>query len=269
MRVASLQHDIVWEDPAATRRGVVALLDSIDLPPGSLLLLPELGDTGFSFALERITGLDGVAWAQGLARTRGVHVQFGHAERGPDGLGRNRATLISSSGDALASYDKVHPFSFAGEDRIYRGGDRIVLARVGGFTVCPLVCYDLRFPELWRLATLAGAEVFTIGASWPAKRAGHWRSLLVARAIENQAFVVACNRVGRDPSNQYAGGSMIVDPAGEVLAEGDGAVACVVAELDRQRLLDWRATFPAIADVRRHLLGAVEVDRQADRDEDR
>jgi omega-amidase len=263
MRVASLQHDIAWEDPAATRRGVAAMLDSIDLPPGSLLLLPELGDTGFSFDIDRIAGLDGVAWAQELAQTRGVRVQFGHAERGPDGLGRNRATIVSPSGEILAAYDKIHPFSFAGEDRAYRGGDRIVLVEMGDFTVCPLVCYDLRFPELWRLATLAGAEVFTIGASWPAKRAGHWRSLLVARAIENQAFVVACNRVGRDPSNHYAGGSMVIDPTGEVLAEGGEAAECVIAEIDRQRLLDWRATFPAIDDLRREFLGSVEVERQA------
>lgn len=263
MRVASLQHDIVWEDPAATRRIVSAMLESIELPAGSLLLLPELGDTGFSVAIERITGLDGVAWAQSLAKSRGWHVQFGHAERGPEGLGRNRATIVSPGGEAIAAYDKIHPFSFAGEDRAYRGGDRLVLADVGGFAVCPLVCYDLRFPELWRLATLAGAEVFTIGASWPAKRAGHWRSLLVARAIENQAFVVACNRVGRDPSHEYAGGSMVIDPTGEVLAEGDRDAACVTAELDRRRLLDWRETFPAIADVRRGLLGGIAVDRRS------
>ncbi|MGA1392712.1 MAG: nitrilase-related carbon-nitrogen hydrolase [Phycisphaerales bacterium] len=264
MRVASLQHDIAWEEPSETRRGVMEMLESIELPAGSLLLLPELGDTGFSFDIDRIAGLDGVAWARALAQTRGIHVQFGHAERGPEGLGRNRATIVSPRGDEVASYDKIHPFSFAGEDRVYRGGDRLVLVEMGDFTVCPLVCYDLRFPELWRLATLAGAEVFTIGASWPAKRAGHWRSLLVARAIENQAFVVACNRVGRDPSNHYAGGSMVIDPTGEVLAEGDVEPACVTALLDRSRLLDWRATFPALADVRRGFLGELEVERRSE-----
>ncbi len=264
MLVASLQHDIAWEDPDATRRNVVAMLDAAPLPPGSLLLLPELGDTGFSFALDRITGLDGLDWARDLARSRGLHVQFGHAERGPEGLGRNRATIVSPSGETLASYDKIHPFSFAGEDRVYRGGERLAIADVNGFAVCPLVCYDLRFPEIWRLATLAGAEVFTIGASWPAKRAVHWRSLLIARAIENQAFVVACNRVGRDPSHAYAGGSMVIDPTGEVLAEGDVEPACVTALLDRSRLLDWRATFPALADVRRGFLGEIEVERRSE-----
>lgn len=261
MRFASLQHDIEWENPQRTREGIASAIESIELPRGSFLLLPELGDTGFSFDLDRITGLDGVAWARRLAMSRGWHIQFGHAERGPEGLGRNRATIIAPSGRPLGAYDKLHPFSFAGEDRVYRGGERITLVEAGGFSICPLVCYDLRFPELWRLATLAGAEVFTIGASWPARRAAHWRSLLIARAIENQAFVVACNRVGRDPKHEYAGGSIVVDPTGEVLAEGDATVALVAADLDRQRLLDWRATFPAIADIRRRLLGEIEIER--------
>ena len=262
MRFASLQHDIAWEDPARTRAAIATALESSDLPSGSFLLLPELGDTGFSFDLDRIAGLDGVAWARDLARARGWYLQFGHAERGPDGLGRNRATILAPDGEILGSYDKIHPFSFAGEDRVYRGGDRLTIVEADGFSICPLVCYDLRFPEVWRLATLAGAEVFTIGASWPAKRASHWRSLLIARAIENQAFVVACNRVGRDPKHEYAGGSLVIDPTGEVLAEGDAEVACVAADLDRTRLLEWRATFPAIADIRRRTLGEIEIDRR-------
>ena len=261
MRFASLQHDIAWEDPTRTRASIEPALDSIDLPHGSFLLLPELGDTGFSFDLDRIAELDGVAWARELARSRGWHVQFGHAERGPEGLGRNRATVVAPDGEILGAYDKIHPFSFAGEDRVYRGGDRLLIVEAGGFSICPLVCYDLRFPELWRLATLAGAEVFTIGASWPAKRSSHWRSLLIARAIENQAFVVACNRVGRDPKHEYGGGSLIVDPTGVVLAEGDAEVACVAADLERHRLVEWRATFPAIADIRREALGAIAIDR--------
>lgn len=261
MRFASLQHDIEWENPPRTRESIASMLDSIDLPRGSFLLMPELGDTGFSFDLDRIAGLDGVAWAGEIAKARGWHVQFGHAERGPEGLGRNRATIVSPSGEVVGAYDKVHPFSFAGEDRVYRGGERLTIVEAGGFSICPLVCYDLRFPELWRLATLAGAEVFTIGASWPARRASHWRSLLIARAIENQAFVVACNRVGRDPKHDYGGGSIVVDPTGEVLAEGDADSACVWADLDRERLLDWRAKFPAIADCRRRLLGEIEIDR--------
>lgn len=260
MRFASLQHDIAWERPAETRARVERLLEGVDLPRGSFVLLPELGDTGFSFDLERIAGLDGLAWAKRIATSRGWHLQFGHAERGGDGRGRNRATIVSPEGLELAAYDKVHPFSFSGEDRHYAGGERLAIVEIGGFKVCPFICYDLRFPELWRLAALAGAEVFTIGASWSARRASHWRSLLIARAIENQAFVVACNRVGEDPANRYEGGSMIIDPTGTVLSEGGAAEACLACELDRAALVDWRRRFPALADVRRSMLGRIEVE---------
>ncbi len=260
MQFASLQHDIAWEDPAATRKIIERSLEGCGLPAGSFLLLPELGETGFSVALDRVAGRGGVAWAAELARSRGWFVQVGHAEIGADRRGRNRATVIDQEGRVLGDYDKIHPFSFAGEDRHYGPGERILLVEAGGFTVCPLICYDLRFPELWRLAARAGAEVFTIGASWPAARAAHWRQLAVARAIENQAFVVACNRVGRDPNHAYAGGSLVVSPLGEILAEGGEAAALVEAGLDRSTLLEWRQTFPAMRDRRDSMLGTVSVD---------
>ena len=117
-----------------------------------------------------------------------------------------------------------------------------------------------RFPELFRLAALAGAEVFTIGASWPAPRAAHRRALAVARAIENQAFVVACNRIGRDPGSDHAGDSFVVAPSGEVIAEGGDAENVLVASLDRAELLRWRDRFPALRDLRRSLLGNVRID---------
>ena len=135
----------------------------------------------------------------------------------------------------------------------------------GGAAVCPLVCYDLRFPELWRVAALAGAEVFTIGASWPEARQAHWRALLIARAIENQAYVVGVNRVGRDPSHQYRGGSMIVAPGGEIIAEAGREPTVVDAELDPEALRRWREEFPALQDVRPELIGSIKLDTSEQR----
>jgi len=263
---AAVQHDIVWEDPAATRAGVERLLAAAPPPRGAFLLLPELGDTGFSFDLDRVCGSGAVEWAAGLAQSHGVHLQVGHAERGADGLGRNRASIVGPCGGVLAEYDKVHPFSFAGEERHYRGGESIALLQAGAFVVCPMICYDLRFPELWRLATLAGAEVFTIGAEWLSLRSPHWRSLLIARAIENQAFVVACNRVGEDPRYRYLGGSLIVAPTGEVLAEAGSGEEVVSSHLDPELLHRSRSTFPALADLRRSLLGSIPVRRSGSAD---
>ncbi len=275
MRFAAVQHDIDWERPPSTRRRILALLADLDLlsdrnaktdQPG-FLLLPELCETGFSLDLDAIAdlrdeGRSSVEWAAEVARRTNSFVQIGHAVRATDGRGLNRATILAPDGGELEHYDKIHPFSFAGEDRIYASGRRAVVLDCGDFKVCPLICYDLRFPELWRHAVRRGAEVFTIGASWPAKRQRHWRSLLVARAIENQAYVVACNRVGRDPSHEYAGGSMIISPMGDVLAEGGVADAMVTATLERDELLAWRRTFPALADLQARWLGDLDEGRR-------
>jgi omega-amidase len=130
----------------------------------------------------------------------------------------------------------------------------------GTWRVAPAICYDLRFPELFRLAALAGAEVFMIGASWPSPRAAHRRALAIARAIENQAYVIACNRIGRDPNTDHAGDSFVVAPSGEVIAEAGDAENVLVATLDRAELLRWRDRFPALRDLRRSMLGNVRVD---------
>ena len=162
------------------------------------------------------------------------------------------------------TYRKVHLFSPGREDRHYRAGESITLVDVqsedGTWRIAPAICYDLRFPELFRLAALAGAEVFTIGACWPAPRAPHRRALAIARAIENQAYVVACNRIGRDPNVDHAGDSFIVAPSGEVIAEAGDAECVLTATLDRDELLRWRDRFPALRDLRRSLLGNVRVD---------
>jgi omega-amidase len=257
--VAAVQFDIAWEDKPASRATIEGLLDEAALPPGSLVVLPEMAETGFSMNLDVIVDASSRAWAIDLAARRDLVVQHGYATRGRDDRGRNVAMIASPAGEASAPYEKVHPFGFGGEARHYGGGDELVLTDVGGMHVCPLICYDLRFPELWRLATMAGAEVFTLGANWPAARTGQWRSLVIARAIENQAFVIACNRAGNDPSQQYAGGSLIVSPHGEVLAEAGGGDEVIRAEIDMADLRSWRNEFPALQDVLPGLLGAISI----------
>lgn len=263
MHVAAIQYDIAWEDKAANHATLERMIEDAALAPGTLILLPELGDTGFSFDLDAIVDDRTVAWAAGVARRRGCVLQAGYAERGADHKGRNCSAILSSRGETLGVYRKVHPFSYGRESEHYSGGDRLLIVPVEGAAVCPMICYDLRFPELWRLAAAAGAEVFTIGASWPAARQAHWRSLLVARAIENQAFVVAANRTGRDPHLSYEGGSLIVSPTGEILAEAGDAPAVLSADLDLAQLRRWREAFPALRDMRKDLLGAIPVDRPA------
>jgi len=275
MKVAAVQFDIAWEDKEANHRRIESMLDEAGIGEGCYVLLPELADTGFSFNLDRIVDDRSTAWAADLARRRRIWLQMGHAQVGPDGMGRNCATIFSPAGEAIGTYEKVHPFSYGREAEHYSGGRRLIVRRLAGppevagmaagaelpGAVCPLICYDLRFPELWRPAAAAGAEVFTIGASWPNARQAHWRALLIARAIENQAFVVAANRVGDDPHLSYSGGSMIISPMGEVLAEAGEEEAVLAADLDLAGLRRWRAEFPALRDLKKTLLGRIEIDQ--------
>ncbi len=260
MRVAAVQFDIAWEDKQANHRIIEDMLAAADIERNTYVLLPELGDTGFSFALNKIVDDLTLPWAQRLAQRLGIWLQPGFAENGPDGKGRNCAAIISPQGDVLGIYRKVHPFSYGAEAEHYRGGEALLLRSCGGAVTCPMICYDLRFPELWRIAAGGGAELFAIGASWPSARQPHWRALLIARAIENQAYVVSVNRIGADPHVQYAGGSMIVSPTGEILAEATDSPTVLKADLDLDALHRWRKKFPALRDMRSQLLGSIPLD---------
>jgi predicted amidohydrolase len=162
--------------------------------------------------------------------------------------------VISPRGDLLLEYAKVHPFSFGREPERFEGGSEVAtyLWESGGQTlrVAPAICYDLRFPELFRLGLLKGAEAFAIGANWPDARQHHWRSLVIARAIENQAFVLAVNRTGRDPNLNYVGGSIAVGPRGDILGELGPEEAVLSVEVNPREVLAWREKFPAWRDIK-------------------
>lgn len=255
MRAHLVQLDSAWEDPPANYRRVESLLGSYSVRTGDLVVLPEMFDTGFSFNLATTADRDGatLAFLQNLARRLGVTVHGSRTVLGPDGRGRNRATIAGPDGGLLCEYDKIHPFSFGKESQYFTGGDAIATyewVADDRTRVCPAICYDLRFPELFRLGMLAGAEVFAIGANWPAPRALHRRALAQARAIENQAFVLAVNRAGRDPHLEYAGASMAFGPKGDVLAEAGPDECVLTVDVDLAGLRAWRATFPAWRDVK-------------------
>lgn len=262
MRFAAVQFDIVWEDKAANHAIVERMLDEARIEAGTFVLLPELADTGFSMNLDRIVDERSLEWAVAAARRLRIFLQHGFAQRdAASGKGLNCAAIISPAGQVIGIYRKVHPFSYGKEAQHYRGGEGLVVVDCQGAIVCPMICYDLRFPELWRLAALAGAEVFTIGASWPQARQSHWRSLLIARAIENQAYVVAVNRVGSDPHLSFAGSSMIISPKGDVLAEAGDQPTVLSAELDLRAVREWRKEFPALSDIHRDLLGSIRIEK--------
>lgn len=262
--VYAVQFDIAWEDKSANHRRVEGLLDLVDPPAGSLIVLPELFDIGFSMSVDRMseeaTNNQSEYWCSTIARRLGVYVQ-GASVRQRDGRGTrgtNNAVVFDPAGHEVCRYEKIFPFSGGRETEAYRRGTKLATFEWNGMRVCPLICYDLRFPELWRLAVVDyGAEMFTIGASWPAVRHGHWLRLLEARAIENQAWVVGVNRCGKDPNLAYGGGSRVIDPQGKVLAEADAHTEVIHHVVDPCAAAAWRGSFEALKDVKRELLGKI------------
>ena len=218
MRAHLFQYDIAWEDPAANFDAVRGMAAGAGIARGDLVVLPEMYATGFSLNVETTADEEGAqaSFLRELAVEHGATVVGGITVRGKE-KARNRALVFGPGGEALASYDKVHPFSFGREHEVFEGGDGVSLFEWGGLRVCPVVCYDLRFPELFRLGLDGGAEAFVVIANWPSARHEHWLTLLRARAIENQALVLGVNRCGADPFLEYAGGSLAVGGDGEEL----------------------------------------------------
>jgi predicted amidohydrolase len=186
-----------------------------------------------------------------LAHEHEVYIVGGLVTADANGRGRNEAVVIDARGDEIARYHKIHPFSFGGETQRYSAGrDLVTFEAGGGFTIAPFICYDLRFPEIFRHAVRQGVNLFIVIANWPSPRVAHWTTLLQARAIENQAYVIGVNRCGRDPNLEYPGRSLIVDPRGEVVADASDKEAIVSATLDLPSLQSYRRQFPALADMR-------------------
>jgi predicted amidohydrolase len=257
MQIIACQLDIAWEDKAANHQRVRGLLASAPVTPGALVVLPEMFATGFSMHVATIAEPpDGPThrFLGALAREHLVFVLGGVVTRAADGRGRNEAVVFGPDGALVTCYAKMHPFSYAGETKHYQAGERTVLFTWHDFHVAPFVCYDLRFPEVFRRAVRAGAELLVVIANWPQPREEHWLALLAARAIENQAYVVGVNRAGSDPHVRYSGKSRIIGPRGEIVAEAGSGEQLVAADLDLASLVEYRRAFPALSDMRADLL---------------
>lgn len=247
-----VQLDCVWEDKQANFDRVSELLAGEPPSPGSLIVLPEMFATGFS--LNTAVTRQGPErecdeFLRELAKKHRSHVIGGVIGTAADGRCLNQAAVFSPDGTELARYSKIHPFSLGGEDAAHVAGKDVLVFPLLEFTAAPLVCYDLRFPELARAAVAKGADVLVYIASWPIKRYQHWLTLLQARAIENLAFVIGVNRCGQDPHFTYPGRSVVVDPHGVIIADAGSQERVTRAVIDSAIVRDWRAEFPALRDA--------------------
>jgi omega-amidase len=266
MRFHAMQTNPVWMDVSANRAEIERRMHQLSPSRGDFVVLPEMCETAWTSdsalcsAAHSSTGWNSLEWFSSLAVRSECWLQAGLVIRESSGRLANAVAVFSPTGECKSIYRKN--FLFPSERAQYAAGDRVTLLNVDGVTVCPLICYDLRFPELWRLAALAGAEVFAVSSSWPSVRHEHWRQLLVARAIENQACVIASNRTGNDPTLVYSGASVAIDQLGQRAMECDASESCASLTFDRPSFDAWRERFSALRDVRASFLGTIEVDRR-------
>lgn len=248
MKTVILQNDILWADPAGNIRKADAAISSS--PDADLYILPEMFSTGFCTSPEGIAESDGATleWMKKKAAQCGAAIAGSVAIK-EDGNFYNRFYFVKPDGDVV-SYDKKHLFTYGKEHESFTAGDRRVIVEYLGVRILLEICYDLRFPVWSR--NRGDYDMIIYVASWPSSRISAWNSLLVARAVENQCYVAGVNRVGTDPSDSYSGGSVIVDPYGNVIARcQDGIESCSEAEIDLELLETFRRKFPVLNDADR------------------
>lgn len=255
MKVHAVQLDQVWEDKEANYEKAARLVADAGVATGDLIVLPETFPTCFSMNVPLTTADEPgktETFIADLARQYEAWVTSGMTTPSDSGKkGRNVSVTFSPEGERIGSYAKTHPAAIYGEQESYDAGNEVITFPLGGFTACPFICYDLRFPEIFRIGTQKGANLFTVIANWPAVRIDHWVTLLRARAIENLAYVVGVNRTGNDPSLEYCGRSIIIDPHGEILADAGDAETVISGELDLGAVEEWRKQFPSLKHARK------------------
>ena len=256
MRVSLVQLEVTLAAPPAERVAQAAELVA-SCAGSDLVVLPELwaqgawAYDGWAAGAEPLDGPIVTAMAKAAAEA-GVLLHAGSlVERDGDRL-FNTSVLIGADGQVAARYRKIHRFGFTeGEGRFMSAGeDVVVVPGPGGLTLGLVTCYDLRFPELFRRLTDAGAELFVVTSSWPRKRLPHWQLFTRARAVENLAYLVAADACGEHAGVMQAGHSVAVDPWGEVLAEAGTEPTVLHVDIDPTRVGHVRASFPVLSDRR-------------------
>jgi predicted amidohydrolase len=271
MIVAGIQMDIAWEDPSVNFRRVETMAERV-MEEGAggasadttgstpqLLVLPEMFATGFSMNAVKVSSFAGETqdFLAELASRLSVHILAGYAEPA-DPLPANACSLFGPSGEELLHYQKLHPFSLAGEDENFIGGGSVPTVEVEGVRVTPSICYDLRFPEPFR-PVASSTDLYCVIANWPDMRRDAWSALLKARAIENQAYVLGVNRVGTGSGKPHAGDSALVDPMGKVVSEVDAyEEGIVLGPVDAREVTKVRRQLSFLKDRRPELYRQLE-----------
>ncbi|MDG5473081.1 carbon-nitrogen family hydrolase [Jeotgalibacillus sp. ET6] len=254
MKIGLLQMDIAFGEPEINRQHVETHFKKLENQQYDLIMLPELWTTGYDLSrLEEIGDLEAkesISFLQRLAVRYSVNIIGGSvANRKKDSV-YNTLIVVNHQGELVHLYDKLHLFKLMDEHKFLSAGKDTPSFTLNNIHFGGFICYDIRFPEWIRKPVLDGAEVIAVVAEWPEARTDHWVTLLRARAIENQSYVFACNRVGQDPNNSFGGNSLIIDPWGEIIVQGSSSEELITAHVDLSLVKQTRLKIPVFDDRR-------------------
>lgn len=239
MKINIVQTALIWENPAANRENLASIFQNSD--EADLIILPEMFSTGFSMSRQNLAEpMDGetVNWLKEMSKQHNAAIT-GSIIIAENGSYFNRLLFVLPSGE-LFCYDKRHLFSLAGEDKVFKKGNKKLIVDYIGWKIAPFICYDLRFPVFSRNTELYDLAIYV--ANWPETRINAWDTLLKARAIENMAFVAGVNRIGSDGSKlNYTGHSQLIDPLGACILDAGNLEGVYLGTLDKQILIEARS----------------------------
>ncbi|MEE9392251.1 MAG: nitrilase-related carbon-nitrogen hydrolase [Planctomycetota bacterium] len=264
MKVAGIQFDIAWENPGTNLKVARGLIERAADAGADLVVLPEMFATAFSMDTAKILPFEDEIreFLSSTAKAAGVWLIAGLAAAQKP-RPKNIALVIDPSGAEQLRYEKIHPFSLAGEPEHYDAGRSVSTIEIKGLRVTPFVCYDLRFPEIFRFAA-DDTDLFVVIANWPERRSEAWMTLLRSRAIENQAYVLGVNRIGEAGGIAHLGDSSLVDPFGNVASTLVGSEGIVSGEADRKAVAACRQRFSFLEDRRPEIYDRIAREKRGD-----
>jgi len=254
MKIALIQMDIKWEDKKGNCNRAGTFIRKASEHGCNIIVFPEMFNTGFSMNISRIgEPEDGetASFLSQMAKEYRINIIAGlpELEMG-EKKGRNVAAIYNTGGNLIAKFAKLHPFPFAKEDQYYVAGNDIITFTIDGMPSSIFICYDLRFPEVFRKVAKKVQAIFVI-ANWPTTRKDHWEALLKARAIENQCFIIGVNRTGTDGNGiHYPGASQIYDPSGNNICAGNETEEMIISEFNPGEADEVRSRFGFLKDIR-------------------
>lgn len=257
MKVSLIQFDVKDGQPQLNKNKVLELMQQALSDQPDVIILPELWNTGYALEqLEEIAdenGEDSISWLSQFACEHQIALVAGSVATKRQGKFYNTAYTFAADGKLINTYDKVHLFGLMAEDEFLTAGLKESHFHIGSVSASQVICYDIRFPEWIRKLMSQGAELLFVSAQWPASRIEQWKILLQARAVENQAFVIAVNRVGHGLKDYFNGHSLVVGPLGNILLETDDSEGVFSTEIDVGQVKAARGQIPVFTDRRPEL----------------